>query len=156
MLITAKPRHKDPPWPPSRASLESPRDLLDLQCTPSARYSFAGLGLWPLAFAATSPPNSRLPNRLLCTREMALGPRDEQCRPAYSNAASCALSLEMALFRTVGRALPIPHYLLIATTEVPPPSPSPGPTDKESFRHVFARQVERLAVTVRPNRWSSQ
>lgn len=43
----------------------------------------------------------------------------------------------MALFRTVGRALPVPHYLLIATTEVPPPSPSPGPTDKESFRRVF-------------------
>jgi hypothetical protein len=68
MLITAKPRHKDPPWPlrESRASLESPRDLLDLQCTPSARYSFAGLGLWPLLQLRPQIPASQIG---YCTRE---------------------------------------------------------------------------------------
>jgi len=44
----------------------------------------------------------------------------------------------MALFRPVGRALRIPRYLLIATTEVPPSSPSLGPTDKELLSVVFS------------------
>ena len=57
----------------------------------------------------------------------------------------------MGLFRALGRALRI--SFLIATTEVSPPSLRPMARDR--FPLPF-RQVERLAVTVRPNRCSSQ
>jgi len=89
MLITAKPRQLETPpgWrSPLREHTEEPTRLAG-----SAMHTICTVFLRrtrPLAIAATSPPDFRLPKSALYTGDGIRTPRDEQCRQAYSNAAS--------------------------------------------------------------------